>query len=129
MKIAITPEAKKWITVADMPIVRRIIETMKEDDGLKEYALIAIRAAVEGAGKIELFTYGAEICGNSRAWNEYSCESKHFDIWITAKALTDKGFVIIGANLTDIWRITGYRGEDYKYVKHMSVRFFREVKA
>lgn len=129
MKIAITKEAKQWITVADMPIVRRIIEDMKEDNGLKEYAEIAIRAAVEGTYSIDILRVQAEICGNRRVWDAYGEGTKTFDFWITATAQTNNGFVIIGANLTDIWKITGRRNDDAEYTAHMYTRLFREVKS
>ncbi len=32
MNVKITKEAKKWLTVAQMPIVRQIIASLKEDE-------------------------------------------------------------------------------------------------
>lgn len=43
MKVKFTAEAKKYITVAEMPHVRRIINEMREDDSLEEYAQMAAR--------------------------------------------------------------------------------------
>lgn len=129
MKIAITKEAKRWIPVADMLIVRRIIEYMKEDSGIKGYAETAIRAAVEGVYDIDILRLQAEICGNCRVWDAYGEGTKTFDVWITATAQTNKGFIIIGANLTDIWQITGWKNEDAKYVQRMFTRIFREVRS
>ena len=45
MKIKFTADAKKYITVAEMPHVRRIIDEMREDDSLKDYAEMAARVA------------------------------------------------------------------------------------
>ncbi|MDE7332091.1 MAG: hypothetical protein K2O16_07590 [Lachnospiraceae bacterium] len=49
MKVALLKEDKKFITLADAPIVRQIIANMKEDEYTAEkYADMAIRAAYNG---------------------------------------------------------------------------------
>ena len=71
MKVKLTQEFKKEITVAMMPTVREVIAYMKEDDGTVEgYAEIAINAAYDGrAFNIKIFEASAEIARNRRAFN------------------------------------------------------------
>ena len=45
MKIKFTSEQKKFITVAELPEVNKIIAYMREDTGLKDYAETAARIA------------------------------------------------------------------------------------
>lgn len=54
MKVEFTAEAKKYITVAEAPHVKRIIEEMREDDGLKGYAEMAARVAIKSNETFEI---------------------------------------------------------------------------
>lgn len=70
MTVKITKEAKKWLTVAQMPIVRQIIASLKEDeitaaDAAKQTASI-IFGYSEG---VKIFEATAEIAGNQRINN------------------------------------------------------------
>ena len=73
MKVRLTQEAKKYITVAEMPAVRRIIADMKEDTStVEDYAEMAINAAYDGrAYNIGIFKATAEIAKNQRVYNAY----------------------------------------------------------
>ena len=129
MKVTLRKEDRKWIPVADMRTVRWIIEVMKEDNALDDYARMAVRLAVGGAYDIDILRTQAHVCANARAVNAYSDDSGHYDVWITTHALTNKGFVIVGAYLTDIWSITGNLSNDSVLLPHMHIRFFEEVSA
>lgn len=129
MKVTLRKEDRKWIPVADMQTVRWIIEVMKEDNALDDYARIAVRLAVGVTYEIDILRTEAHVCANNRAMNAYSDDSGHYDVWITTHAMTNKGFVIVGANLTDIWSITGHYEEDSKIIPYMHIRRFEEVTA
>ena len=125
MKIKFGAEQKKYITVAELSIVKQIISDMKEDDGLMEYAEIAARIA-SGGYVVKVYERSAEIAKNGRIYNAYGDDTENLDIWINAAALTSEGFVMFGIYLTDVWNITGDNEEEIK--SHMYIRKFQEVK-
>ena len=129
MKVRLEKEEKKYITLEEAPIAREIIASMKEDESTaEEYAEMAIRAAYDGnAWSIDTMRATAKISKNNRAWNEYSNDSGCLDIWIEATAYvnTDE-FIMIGAYLSDIWKITG--DNNTEIASRMYIRKFKEVK-
>ncbi len=125
MKVAVTKEAKRILTVAEMPAVRRIIEELKEEEDVKWYANLAAIVAA-GSYDADVLRANAEIAKNCRVWNAYHEESADLDVWVKFTAYTDEGFVVGGAYLTDIWQITSDNNEEIK--RHMYIRLFREVK-
>lgn len=125
MKIAITKEAKRILTVAEMPAVRRLIKEMKEDADLETYAKLAAIVAA-GTYDADVLEASAEIAKNCRVRNAYHEESADLDVWVRFTAYTDACFVMGGAYLTDIWQITGGNNDAIK--RHMYIRIFREVR-
>lgn len=126
MKIKFTAEQKRFITVAELPEVKKIIADMKEDTGLKDYAGIAARIASRSNGA-EILKADAEIARNERVLNYYSDESGRLDIWLTVYAFDSyKGFYKIGAYLSDIWESTGDNNEELR--QYMYIREFTEKK-
>lgn len=126
MKIKFTAEQKKFITVAELPEVKKIIAEMKEDTGLKDYAEIAARIASRDNGN-EILKAEAEIAKNQRVFNRYTDESGNLDIWLTVYAFNSyKGFYTIGAYLSDIWESTGDNAEELR--GYMYIREFTEKK-
>lgn len=131
MKVTITKEARRWITLEEAPVARKIIEDMKEDAAAKEYAKSAVNCIGSANGRgfnwcSNILEATAEISGNRRVWNAYSDESGRLDIWINFTARTGTGFVEGGAYLTDIWQIDGTNYGDLS--SHMYYRIFEEVK-
>ncbi len=129
MKVKLTQEMKKYITIAQAPIVREMIADFKEDKStVKEYAEMTVMAACNGkAYSIEVLKASAEIAKNCRAWNVYSDHSEDIDIWIEATVYVNGDeFVIIGAYLSDIWQMAG---DNYQEIaSNMYIRKFEEVK-
>ena len=120
MKVKFTAEAKKYITVAEMPHVRRIINEMREDDSLKDYAEMAARVASRDWNDFEILKADAEISRNCRAHNNYHEGSGNLDIWLTIYAYNAyKGFYNIGVYLSDIWQLTSDNGEEIR--SHMYI--------
>lgn len=122
MKITITADMKKVLTIAEMPTARQVIENLKCDDSLKDYAKMA--ASLAACCSVEkVLECSAEIAKNCRANDNFFEGSADLDVWITFTAFTSEGFVMGGAYLTDIWNI-GI--DDYEIRKHMFIRRFRE---
>lgn len=104
MKIKITKEAKQWLTVAEMPEVRKMISDLKDED-IMEDVKMAVRLLTEYSG-IKIFEPSAEIAWNDSINDYYTDHSGHLDVWITFSVL-DKfnWFVEGGLYLSDIWQI------------------------
>lgn len=128
MKIKLTQEYKKYITVAEMPTVREIITDMKEDSStIEDYAEMAIQAAYDGIAYSEILKASASIAKNCRVWNAYNNHSENLDVYIEATAYVNGDeFIIIGAYLSDIWQI----GSDNRkeIASNMYIRRFKEIK-
>lgn len=126
MKVRISDESKKIITIEQMPAARKVIEAMKEDEWTaKDYAAMAARIA-SGCNAVKVLEASAEIAANCRAWDEFAEGSGKFDVWVEFTAFTDNGFVMGGAYITDLWSSSDDNlGET---LDHMYVRKFVEAK-
>lgn len=123
-------DARAYVTVAEMPTVRQMINDFKADTSTAaEYAEMAVRAITHG-NVTKILDASAEISGNIRVWNHYTENSEHLDVWIKFTAMIGinglDGFVMGGAYLSDIWELTGL--DDSEIVSRMYVRQFKEVK-
>lgn len=128
MKITLLKEDKKFITIAEAPLVREIINDMKEDESTPaDYAECGIRAAYNfKAYNIEVLKASAKIAKNVRAWNVINDHSEKFDVWINATAYVNGNeFIIIGAYLSDIWGVTSENA--LEIASNMYIRRFKEV--
>ena len=129
MKVSITNEMKKVITIADMPAVRKVIESMKEDTNtVKEYAEMAARIA-GGNNSVKVLECSAEIAGNRRVWDRFDIGTAEYDVWVNFTAVIANGYggiIMGGAYLSDIWEATGDNDEELR--SHMFIRKFAEVK-
>ena len=125
MRVTLEKEYKDRYTLCDLQIARTVIESMKEDDSTPaEYAAMAARVALKGRSDDwfdDVLKATATTARNGRIWSAYYDGSGMFDVWIDATIRTGKGFMIIGAYLTDIWQ-TG--AADYS--DHIYCRYFRE---
>ena len=130
MKITITAKSKRIITIAEMPIVKRIITEFKEDENTaREYAAIAARM-ITGDNCVEVINAEAQIAKNCRIYNQYGEDSADFDIWIDFRAYSEykDRFIIGGAYLSDICNICGIDDIDEEIKDHMYIRSFLEEK-
>ena len=123
MKVKLTEESKKYITVAEMPAVKQIIKDMKEDDDIIGYAQAAARVA-SGWNGFEILKAEASIAKNCRVWNQYGENTGDLDIWLDIYAFDSyAGFYEIGAYLSDIWSICGDNAEELK--EHMYIGAYK----
>lgn len=131
MKVSITKEIKKVITLADMPAVNEVIKTMQYDSTtVKEAAEAAARIA-SGNNDVKVLEASAEIAGNCRIWDYYNYDgcSAHYDVWVNFTAIIANGFggiIMGGAYLSDIHQATGDNDEELR--EHMYIRKFTETK-
>ena len=140
MKVRITQEAKKWLTLAQAPVARQIVMDMKESE---ESAADILMSAANGyrrsfddcdCGKRcelgwpkRVMEAKAEICGNQRVWDYFSEGSGTLDVWVSGYVLFDFGVLEIHAYLSDIWSL-GPDGAAQNMVDHAYIRTFVEKK-
>ena len=106
MKVAITNEAKQYLTLAEMPKVRQIIDDCKADEtSVKEYANMAAALVYEFGG-YKILEATAEIVRHNGY--EYSDTNSGIDVWVNFIAYNFDFFVMGGIFLSDIWQIGNY---------------------
>lgn len=121
MKVKFTTEAKRYITIEEANKAHKIIEEMKEDKGIKDYAQMAAILA-GGSGEYDILKVEAEISKNSNAFDYYGDGTGNLDIWLNIYAFNYfTGFFVIGAYLSDIWSIADDNKDEIRermYIKH-----------
>lgn len=124
MKITFTKEAKEYITFAQETAVRKVIDYMKEDTGIKDYA----KSAVSYAGAYgEILKVEAEIAKNGRVWDRYDEGTEDIDVWLKIKAFDGcLNFYDIGVYLSDLWDISRENEDEIK--EKMYIATYRLVK-
>lgn len=131
MKIKVDEEAKKILTLSDMPIVKQIIKDFKTNEDDLSWELETLKNIF---GATEIIKSEARISKNCRVYNYFNENSNNIDIWIDATfyenySSENKGgvFYIVGAYLTDIYQSTG---ENWKELQsRMYIRKFLEIKS
>lgn len=125
MLVKLEERYKEFYTLCDLERAKAIIKMEKEDtETARGWASYAVDEALRGTDDYsrEVIQATAHTAQNCRAWDEYGEGSAHMDVWIDAIARTQKGFVEVGAYLSDIWQSGAVR-----YKEHMYIRYFREV--
>ena len=125
VKIRISDNSKRIISLAEAEIVNEMLENLRENETetiIPEYLDIVMGCICDSSGDWSFYDIQAEICKNSRIYNFHTHNSGNFDVWIEFKAFDRwKGFYIVGVNLTDIYSITSENHEvmrEYMYIKH-----------
>ena len=125
MKVKLQDRYKDIYTVRDLERAREVIKYEKDDDyTAKDWAEYAVNEALKDKDDWlkEVLTASASTAKNGRAFDLYFEGSEDMDVWIEATAETGKGFIKIGAYLSDIWKAGA---EEFK--QHMFIRYFKEV--
>lgn len=132
MKVSLTAEMKKFITVAEMPAVKKVMQYEKEEDSYSAKVWAEITAKMLfGHSGVTVLTASAEIAKNQRIWDVFGEGTGDIDVWITFTAFdgTDffagNEFVISGVYLSDLWNLTSDNADEIK--KHMYIRRFKDV--
>ena len=130
MKVKFTEAMKKIVTIADMPAVRKVIETEKDDEWTaNEWANMAAEIAFPRSS-VKVLEASAEIAKNNRIWDAYDQDSWQFDVWIRFTVFYDscdgEGFAKGGVYLTDLWAASEDNRKET--VSHIYIRRFKEVR-
>lgn len=107
MKVKVTADARKWLTLEQAPIVNEIVRWMKEDTfTAKDYAEMACRGIFGACAKV--YEADAEIAGNSRIADAYGPNTGKLDVWVNYTAQVDGHLMVQGGSyVTDIWNLDG----------------------
>lgn len=128
MKVNLTAEMKKFITVAEMPAVKKVMQYEKENDEwtVQEWAKMAARLVFDDNGA-KVIEATARIAKNQRVWDAFDEETRDIDVWIEFTAFSEyrSSFIIAGVYLTDLWQLTKDNADEIK--SHMHIRRFEEV--
>lgn len=127
MKVNLTAEMKKFITVAEMPAVKKVMEYAEEDAySAKDWAKVATRIVFDDNGA-KVIEATARIAKNQRVWDAFDEETRHIDIWVEFTAFSEyrSSFIIAGVYLTDLWNLTSDNAAEIK--SRMYIRQFKEV--
>ena len=120
MKVSFEKDYRRLYTLEDVDAARVVMEYEKEDEETAAgWAEMAAREAVRGSryGFVEgIITAKAETAKNCRIWDAYGDGSKDMDIWITATVKVFRGFLEIGAYLSDIWQTGAERYTQHMYI-------------
>lgn len=112
MKVSISKESKKVLTLEEASVAKQIITFFKSEDTMSasDYAKMAVDAIARFYDRhdycTKVFEATAHIAKNNRVCNVIYKDSGNIDIWIEATAQTNSGFYIIGAYITDMWKIS-----------------------
>ncbi len=128
MKVNLTAEMKKFITVAEMPAVKKVMQYEKENDEwtVQEWAKMAARLVFDDNGA-KVIEATARIAKNQRVWDAFDEETRDIDVWIEFTAFSEyrSSFIIAGVYLTDLWQLTKDNADEIK--SHMYIRRFEKV--
>lgn len=123
MKIKFPKEVKQWMTLAEAPEAKKIIEDYKNyEEDPKWFAETAACIASGNNGPWEILKLDFEIAGNSRANGYYS---GRLDIWMECYAFNSYyGFFAIGAYVSDIEQLDSNNREEIK--SNMWIREYKK---
>jgi hypothetical protein len=122
-----TTDAKHFVTIAEMPAVRKVIESEEEDEWTaKEWAKMAA-GIVCLCNSVKVLEASAEIVKNCRILDAYAEGSADFDVWIRFTVfVNDDSFAVGGVYLSDLWAASADNREET--IKRMFIRWFKEVR-
>ena len=126
MKVQFTDDMKRFVTVAEMPAVRKVIKSERNDEWTaQEWAKLAA-GIVCPHNSVKVLEVSAEIAKNSRVSDAYDNGTADVDVWIRFIAFADDSFVVGGVyHLSDLWAASANNREET--ISHMHVRQFKEV--
>ena len=128
MKVNLAAETKKFITVAEMPAVKKVMRCANEDEyTATDWARVAARLVFDDNAAM-IIEARARIAKNHRVWDAFDAETRDIDVWIEFTAFSEyrSSFIIAGVYLSDLWQLTRDNADEIK--SHMYIRRFKEVK-
>ena len=127
MKVVLEPNYKDYYTLTDLEHAKTVIKYEKSDDDYtaKDWADYAVEMALKDAKdfpkRILATTAQTAKHANIDHYDAFGEGSGDMDVWMGVIAETERGFIKIGAYLTDIWE-TG--AKDYR--DNMYIEYFAE---
>lgn len=124
MKVNLPKDYKLWFTISDLENAKEVIKCMKEDESsAKDYGKYAVEHVLMDSVEcmVRVIEADAEVRPNKRIYGHYG-ESGRMDVWLNITARTNKGYLEVGAYLTDIWSI----GSDTDLREHMWMQSYRK---
>ena len=107
MKVIFTDEAKRYITVAELPKARKMIRDLRKNTYIDLYACIMAKAAAGGNECFEVLKTEAEVAKNNKKGSGYFNDST---VDVQVKAYTFNryyGFFVISFYLSDARQYDG----------------------
>ena len=119
MKINFGKDYKRIFTLEDLDACKIVKAFAKEDEtNIKEWAEYAVNEAVKGSDYcVKVLEASAEYARNRRAFHAYGDGSGKMDVWISATAKTSRGFIEVGAYLSDIWQTGATAYKEHMYIQ------------
>lgn len=134
MKVNITKESGRWMTVDELPYAKKIVQDMKDDAwSAKEYAEMAARAVLSAPrynddSVRDVLSASAEICrDNYIPYEQFGEGCGRLGVWIVATVETWDGFLKIHCLLSDIWMLGTNEARD-ALINHSWIRYYTEQK-
>lgn len=128
MKVNLTAEMKKFITVAEMPAVKKVMRCANEDEcTLTDLARVAARLVFDDNAAM-IIECKSEDCQRISAFGTLSTrrrETLTCGLNLSAFSEYRSSFIIAGVYLTDLWQLTTDNADEIK--SHMYIRQFKEV--
>lgn len=127
MKVTMPKDYRDIFTLAEYDYAKQIIAEMKDDlTPVKDYAEMAVRAFCNYGNRCEfcqeILKASAEVSKNGRKLFPYSDSMPHMDIWVSAIAQTDEGFLEIHCYLSDIWALSADDESKWNLISHAYIR-------
>ena len=126
MKVKITKESRKWMTVYELDYAKDIVEQMNDPcENVNDYArAMGVLAAHDNV--VEVIKAEASISGNCRINNAYGEGTGRLDVWIDATVKSWDAFYEIGFYLTDCWALSVETSEEIR--RQMYIKEYKLVK-
>ena len=125
-KVQLENGYKDYYSIADVERAKAVIKYEKDNDtetakGWAEMAVIEALKTIDGRDwHMETLKAEAHTSRNRNAWNVYGEDTQQMDVWIDATARTGKGFIMVGAYLSDIWQIGAEEITDRMYIRYFT---------
>lgn len=125
MKVNLSKSYKEFFTISDLERAKEVIKWMKDDESsVKDYAEIVVNHVLVKEDNFDslykIIDAVAEVRTNGRVFDAYCSGSGRMDVWLEVVARTTKGYLEVGAYLTDIWNI----GADTDMREHMWIQHY-----
>lgn len=120
MKVSMMKDYRHFFTLEEVDQAKEVIRTEKEDTSTPaSWAEYAVREALKGENDHlnEVILASASTAKNSRVWEAYGVDTGRMDVWIEATAKTQRGFIEIGAYLSDIWQSGAVEYKEHMYIQ------------